>query len=326
MCRQQAAVNFSKTSLHESRVKANLPDVMDKIAIGRGNQQLGQFTEEEVLAGLHSGQFFLTDLWWKTGMEKWESLTTFPGADAAQSSISAVVKTPSENGDATIPWENESLGVVQRFWQTCVGIFTDPWETFTKMPTSGGYGKPLLFALVGMAFGAVGNGVFQFIINVAQFSVQSTDETAGILGAQIVGMVPGIVCGIPFAVAIGAVGLFIGTGIFHLLLMLFGAANRDYEATFRAWAYSNGLLQFIMLIPCIGLLILMTWGIVIQIVALKQTHRTDYWRVICAYFLPTLLCCGCLAVIGFMLVGALSSMDGNFLDQIRNAVEQATNE
>jgi len=181
--------------------------------------------------------------------------------------------------------------------------------------------------LVGMVFGAMGNALVQAIVTMAQLSVQSTEETSAILGAQAVGMIPGVVCGIPMYVAGGVIGLFIGTGIFHLLLMLFGAANRDFEATFRASAYVGGLTQLLALIPCCALLLL-PWTILIQIIAYTKTHRTGYWRVICAYLLPILLCCGCFIILGFVLFSAfgLALGDGNLLEQIRSAVEQATNE
>jgi len=48
------------------------------LTILRGEQQLGQFSEEEVREGLRSGQFLSTDFWWKAGMENWQPLDEHP--------------------------------------------------------------------------------------------------------------------------------------------------------------------------------------------------------------------------------------------------------
>jgi GYF domain 2 len=47
------------------------------IHIGRAGSKLGSFSEFEIRQGLKSGKFFLTDLGWKEGMEKWAPLSDF---------------------------------------------------------------------------------------------------------------------------------------------------------------------------------------------------------------------------------------------------------
>jgi len=243
------------------------------------------------------------------------------------------------NATATIPrsfpWEDESLGMLQRFWQTSISIFTNPWKTFAQMPVSGGFVKPLVYALIGGAFFTIGqliatlvSFIGTFTSTMAAMSVSDADTSIGLLALTWGGIVLVVLFValffVLFYIASCVVWLFIGSGISHLCLMLFGAARRDFEATFRAVAYAGGLVQIFAVVPCLGWLVMMTWGAVIQVVALKETHRTDYWRVICAYLLPMLLCCGCfgtcIATFGItMAAGDLT----NFLEQIRNAIEQA---
>jgi len=40
------------------------------------------------------------------------------------------------------PWENPSLGYFRRFWDTAVGVIFKPWQTFARMPVTGGYLRP----------------------------------------------------------------------------------------------------------------------------------------------------------------------------------------
>ena len=261
---------------------------MDKITISRGTQQLGQFTDEEALAGLRSGQFSLADLWWKAGMEKWEPLSAFPNAetpDFAPPPLGA--GTP--DSIAEIPWENERLGFFERFWQTNVNILTDPWKAFAQMPVSGGYGKPSLFVFIAIVLGSFVQVIEPIILRFIP------SEAHGYLTWYFTSSFPELIIDIPCAIALGVISTLVFAGVTHLCLMLFGAAHRDFEATFRACVYSWAPFYILVFVPCFGMLITLTWGVVVEIVALKKAHRADYWRVICASLLPLLLCCGCIA-------------------------------
>ena len=171
---------------------------------------------------------------------------------------------------------------------------------------------------------------------------QNTEELATLFGMGLGGGVVFCLCYALTLIAWSVVWIFIMAGIYHILLMLFDAANRDYEATFRGVTYPMGMLQvlsipclFIAFMPCIGcigsllMFALGIWGIVITVIALKEIHRTDYWRVICAYLLPMILCCGCMiAITAAFVIPALVSGGGfsELFEQIRNAAEQAGGE
>ena len=47
---------------------------MSLIHIARNNAVLGQFTEEDVRAGLIAGTYLATDLAWRTGLPQWKPL------------------------------------------------------------------------------------------------------------------------------------------------------------------------------------------------------------------------------------------------------------
>ena len=194
---------------------------MDKIIVARGTQQLGEFTEEEVLAGLRSDRFALTDLWWKEGMEKWEPFSTLHNIDAPD--------LPNSGGNeeiaATIPWENGSLGIVQRIWQTFVGVLTNPWKTFAQMPISGGYGKPFLFMLLSC---------------------------------------------VPLLIE----------GVYGPIVMSFVSVENETSKKVLEWFFMSDFSDLLWYIPFL--------------IAFKETHRAEYWRVICAFALSMFPLCSCL--------------------------------
>ena len=249
---------------------------MSKIFIGRSDQQLGQFTEEEVFAGLRSGRFSFADLWWKEGMEKWEPLSVFPNVEAPRLAPPLVA---NETLDGAFPWENESLGIFERFWQTCVGVLFNPWKTFEKMSVSGGYGKPLLYGVICLGFVAIAATI---LVGVMLFFQPPEDNEVPLWFIPCFGAIIAVY---------GMVGFFFRTVILHLFLMLFGVACRSFEATFHAVTYSNAPVFVLRCVPCLNIFVAL-WGIVVEIIALKEAHRTDYWRVICACLLPLFLCIG----------------------------------
>ena len=101
-------------------------------------------------------------------------------------------------------------------------------------------------------------------------------------------------------------GLFIISGIYHLIFMMLGWAKRDFEATFRAVAYSAGPAIF-FIVPFCGSIIGWVWSAVLTIIGLKLMQETTGGKAALVYFLPAILCCCfiCIAAIFiFIIFGA----------------------
>jgi len=101
-------------------------------------------------------------------------------------------------------------------------------------------------------------------------------------------------------------GAFIWASIVHLFLMLTGSATAGFEATFRALAYSGGATSMLQLVPLCGGYIYPMAYLVYGVIALKEVHRTDMWRVVVSMLLIMLLCCGAVLALGLGL-GALAA-------------------
>jgi hypothetical protein len=100
------------------------------------------------------------------------------------------------------------------------------------------------------------------------------------------------------------IGLFIGSGIVHLCLMIVGGANKPFETTFRVVAFSQGSASPLQIIPLCGGLISGVWALVCNCIGLARAHETDTGRAVLAVFLPLIVCCGGGVLIAFMFMGA----------------------
>ena len=85
-------------------------------------------------------------------------------------------------------------------------------------------------------------------------------------------------------------------------MLVFGWAKRDFEATFRAIAYSASPILFYV-IPMCGGIIGIIWSIVLMIIGLKHMQKTSGGKAALTVFLPLILCC-CVMIILAMIFGA----------------------
>ncbi len=280
--------------------------------INRSGTNLGTYSEEDVRAGLQSGRFLGTDLGWREGMAAWQALAQIPelaqdipaaGAAAAPppqaaspGSIPAVVTAGARAG---LPWDDrQQKGFFAAFIETLQMVLTRPAEAFAVMKREGGFGEPLIYAVVGAGAGAI----VQFILSFALQSVGLFANHRNALGAMAgmgIGSVAFFII-IPFAIVIG---LFIGAGIIHLCLMIVGGANQPFETTFRVLAFSQGSTGPLQMIPICGGVIAGVWALICNCIGLARAHETDTGRAVLAVFLPIIVCCGLIFLAVFMAGG-----------------------
>lgn len=204
-------------------------------------------------------------------------------------------------------WENNPN--IGSLISTVLSILKAPTAFFATMRLTGGLGTPLVFALL-CAIPACIMGEFYSVVIITQLATlfddpqlqkamaEATAQRAGFM--HIVNVLVNIVAVVP--------GLFICAGIMHLFLMMFGAAKNGFEATFRVVAYYFGAIYMLLLIPVCGLLANMVYGILLPIIGYKEAHETDTWRVVCAFFLPTLLILCCVSVAIMLVIGGAAAI------------------
>ncbi len=274
------------------------------IHVNRGATSLGAFSEEEVREGLRTGRFVPTDIGWREGMANWQPLSQFPELGAAAPAAPPAqigASAPSEAGvpRSGLPWEHrQERGLFNAFVETLVMVLTKPGEAFTVMKREGGLGEPLIYALIGGCLGGIVSLLFSLGLQSVGFFADRHDTFAAMTGMGV-GSLAFIVL-VPLFIVIG---LFIGSAIIHLCLMIVGGANQSFETTFRVIAFSQGSAGPLQMIPVCGGMIAGVWALVCNCIGLARAHETDTGRAVLAVFLPLIVCCGGVLLIALMFGG-----------------------
>ena len=281
---------------------------MAMIHVNRGATSLGVFSEEEVREGLSAGRFAPTDIGWREGMAGWQPLSQFPefaasGAPAVPPVQPGAVPSSTPGAARTgLPWEHrQERGFFNAFIETLSTVLTRPAEAFTVMKRDGGLGEPLIYALIGGCLGGIVS--FLFSLGFQSFGLFTDRHNNGLAAMAGVGIGSAMIVLLPLFIVIG---LFIGSAIVHLCLMIVGGANQSFETTFRVLAFSHGSAGPLQIIPLCGGLISGVWAVVCTCMGLASAHETDTGRAVLAVFLPLIVCCGGGLLIAFMF-GAMGA-------------------
>src|SRR5436190_16725943 len=196
---------------------------MPMIHVARDGAKLGEFTLEQIRAGLATGQFRLTDLGWQTGMAEWRPLSemvpaaTPPGEPVPPSLPLSAAATPAAASTTPaagtgLPWEHRSqIGFFKAFVDTVSLLVTKPGEAFMLMRPEGGLGDPLLFGLIGGCAASIVSLGLQILLQ----SVPGLGSNRDLFSAF--GIAPGLffILGAVFTPILIVIGLFIGSGLLH---------------------------------------------------------------------------------------------------------------
>ena len=187
-------------------------------------------------------------------------------------------------------WENEpSIG---NFFKSTKEILLAPSATFRNLKREGTMGRALAFAAVSAAIMGAMIGITQGIF----FMLGAGDVAFGVgflVGAALAGTL--------LYPLLAVLGCYLGGGMVHLLLSLFGAKKYTYNATVRSIAYMQMSSWPFMIVPIVGPMIGGIWILVVQIIGLAEVHETTKGRVALAIFSPAILFIGLgivLAVLG----------------------------
>ncbi len=282
---------------------------MSKIHINRDRQNLGQFTPEAVAEGLRDGRFLPTDLAWREGMETWQPLATFtdfpdPGEIAPPTLAPG---SPLPDVAAAVPiapaWERDSsAGLFTRLYETVREVLGSPQATFAGLPITGGYAKPLTFLLlIGSACGIV-SIVYQLLFEL--LGPKAANTPGELTPAIMTGVFIGLAVCMPLFVAVGS---FISAGIFHISLLIIGAAPKSFEATYRVVCYANGSTSVLLLVPFCGSFVQAVWNLFLLVIGFREVHGLTTGKAVVAVLLPMVMCCG-LMFAAFAMIAAIPAM------------------
>jgi len=220
----------------------------------------------------------------------------------------AVVPTSPRTSRVKTAWEEEGTqwtfgGLVTTLRES---LFS-PSEFFRRMNVTGGLTNPMLYALITGMTGIMLFYVGQILLHDASpgFLPSQVTEPAGVDLFSGSGMVITAVC-TPFLII---AGLFVWTGLLHLLLLLVRGAQNGFEATFRVVAYGYGANIFLAIPFCGGVLSIL-WTVVLAIIGLKEAHGTSGGKAGFAVLFPLVLCCAAAVLFSLLVLGTVAASFG----------------
>jgi hypothetical protein len=155
------------------------------------------------------------------------------------------------------------------------------------MKREGGFGEPLIYAIIGGSVGGVIYFLYNFLLGSAHMFGSHENPMMQMMGGGIWPLF--IIILVPFFIAIET---FISSAIFHLCLMIVGGAKQPFETTFRVVCFAGGSANPLLIIPFCGGLIGGIWKIVLYCIGFARAHETDTGRAVLAVVLAIIVCCG----------------------------------
>jgi hypothetical protein len=288
-----------------------------KIHLNRGGQSLGQFSPEEVRAGLAEGKFLGSDLAWKDGMDSWKPLAECVDLVAPQSTDEMPELPVTLDQAGGLPWDDrQTVGFWSALFETIRLVLLEPTNAFSRMRPTGGFGSPLFYYVILGTIGGVAGILYQAVFN--SYQQAATPDQQAVSAAMTSSLIVGATIMIlPVFLAVGA---YIGAGILHLSLMILGGAKRPFEATFRVCCFAGGSTAVLQLLPVCGGLAASVWNFVLIILGISKVHDISKGRAVVVVLLPTVVCCGLLLLAGFAIVAAAGGMAEVFSESLK-AVE-----
>ena len=206
-------------------------------------------------------------------------------------------------------WDLAGKGTwANAFLETLKQSMFNPIAFFRHVSAGGGWARPLVFALIialvafvtvaayQAGFGALETGVEMYGAKVANWPL------VAYLAAVPFWIM--VISSIAVAPVLTAAAILIQTTVYHLCLMLLGAAKGGYAKTFRVVCYSAGP-QILQVVPFVGGLVASVWQMVLAIIGLKEVHDTSYGRSTVAVFLPLIVCCMILTLLIVAIAGGV---------------------
>jgi hypothetical protein len=202
----------------------------------------------------------------------------------------ASVPPPPQETIPVIPWEDPGRPFFDGLFETVKLLAMAPSEAFSRMPVTGGIGRPLFFAIV-IGWVSIAVAVFWNVLLQGMWMpfLESAEDLAG-MGAMYGLTVGWGLMMVVLAPLFVIIGVFIAAAVLHLMLMIVGGADSGFEATVRVVCYVQ-TAQLAGIIPFCGGLIALVWTVVLYVTGFSTAHRTTQGKALLAVLLPVIACC-----------------------------------
>ena len=211
------------------------------------------------------------------------------------------------------PFYEEQLPWYERYWNTVKAVLLKPTEFFTSFNKTDDISKTIMYFLVLVGIASFFNALWNLLTNsfmnsimynLAQLDTGNTDMGINALfaGMSFIPMVITSVIG-------GFIGLFVGAGIIHVMLLILGEGKNGFNATLNAIIFSY-TPNLIIIIPIFGSMISWIWVLVLNIISIKHMQDTTWGKAVAAVLLPGAICCCLAVIIGIAFSGLIAGLAG----------------
>jgi hypothetical protein len=107
-----------------------------------------------------------------------------------------------------------------------------------------------------------------------------------------------------FVPVVSVIGLFVGAGLLHLMLVLVASTKHTFETTFRVVTYTLGSTSLLNIIPFFGGILGSIWALVALVLGTHKAHEVSQAHAAIAVLLPAVICCG----IGVLFAGSMLAL------------------
>lgn len=173
---------------------------------------------------------------------------------------------------------------VSSFVWTVRSLVTAPAAFFRGMPRNAGLKNPLAFAVICSLVAAAPAALLVLLFGLlAGLSGDAASAVGAFVGAV------GVLLLYPIATV---VGLFVGAGIYHLLVvLLLRTSQTGFGSTFRVAAYGSfpNALGFLAFIPILGILAglaIAVYSIILYVLGIREAHATTTGRAALVVLAP----------------------------------------
>ncbi|MFH1138217.1 MAG: YIP1 family protein [Pseudomonadota bacterium] len=211
---------------------------------------------------------------------------------AASSTSAAFSDEDAGEERGGVPWEERPDGFFGDMWATAKMAMFSPSRFFESMPISGGTKAPLGFGILTGTLGTLFALTYQALFTILGLGIGGgfgMSEMGFSAETPLAFMLMGLVAAVVFTPLAILIGLYIGSAIAHLFLVIVRGGGGGFQATFRVMAYSSSC-QLLNAIPLLGSFLGGLWGMVVAVIGLARAHEVGVGRVILGLFvLPLVL-------------------------------------
>lgn len=188
-----------------------------------------------------------------------------------------------DDGAGKNPWENRAgRGPVAAFAETLQQTLFHPVSFFRGTAPDRGAGSALLYAVVVGTLSIV----VAFLWQRALGDRIASEYSGGVLRFfENRTALAGVSVFLPLGVALGNL---LWAAVLHVSLAVLGGARGTYTTTLKAVCYSSSATAF-NVFPVCGAAVGALWQVIVQVIGLRELHRTTTGRAFWAWFLPFVL-------------------------------------